>query len=155
ERRIAFAVGFAICEWLRGHILTGLPWNLVDSIWGAYTWPYLNDIGLSILQVTAWIGIYGLSFLTMLAIVLITSASRLCRLIALIGIIACTLFGGMRLMRTSTELSPVNLRLIQPSLDQRLKWLPSSFERNIELQLGLSNLEAERPLNAIIWPEAA
>lgn len=155
ERRIAFAVGFAICEWLRGHILTGLPWNLVASIWGAYTWPYLNDIGLSILQVTAWIGIYGLSFLTMLAIVLITSTSRLCRIIALIGIISCALFGGMRLTRTATELLPVNVRLIQPSLDQRLKWLPSSFERNIELQLGLSNLEAERPLNAIIWPEAA
>lgn len=155
ERRIAFAIGFAICEWLRGHILTGLPWNLVGSIWGAYTWPYFNDIGLSILQITAWIGIYGLSFLTMFAIVLITSTHRLCRIIALIGIISCAFFGGIRLMRTGTELLTVNLRLIQPSLDQRQKWLPSSFERNIELQLGLSSLEAERPLNAIIWPEAA
>ncbi|MES2607720.1 MAG: apolipoprotein N-acyltransferase [Pseudomonadota bacterium] len=155
ERRIAFAVGFAICEWLRGHILTGLPWNLVGSIWGAYTWPYLNDIGLSILQITAWIGIYGLSFLTMLVVVLITGTHRLCRIIALAGIIACALFGGMRLMRTPTELLPINLRLIQPSLDQRLKWLSSSFERNLELQLGLSSLEAERPLAAIIWPEAA
>lgn len=155
ERRIAFAVGFALCEWLRGHILTGLPWNLVGAIWGAYTWSYLNDIGLSILQITAWIGIYGLSFLTMLAVVLITSTHRLCRIIALAGIITCVLVGGVRLMRTPTELLPVNLRLIQPSLDQRLKWLPSSFERNIELQLGLSSLEAERPLSAIIWPEAA
>ena len=155
ERRIAFAVGFAICEWLRGHILTGLPWNLVGSIWGAYTWPYLNDIGLSILQITAWIGIYGLSFLTMLVVVLITGTHRLCRIIALAGIIACALFGGMRLMRTPTELLPINLRLIQPSLDQRLKWLSSSFERNLELQLGLSSLEAERSLAAIIWPEAA
>ncbi len=155
ERRIAFAVGFALCEWLRGHILTGLPWNLVGSIWGAYTWPYLNDIGLSILQISAWIGIYGLSFITMLAVVLITGTYRLCRIIALAGITACVLVGGMRLVRTPTELLPVNLRLIQPSLDQRLKWLPSSFERNIELQLGLSSLEAERPLRVIIWPEAA
>jgi apolipoprotein N-acyltransferase len=155
ERRIAFAIGFAICEWLRGHILTGLPWNLVGSIWGAYTWPYLNDLGLSILQITAWIGIYGLSFLTILAVVLITSTNRLYRVAALLGVISLTLFGGIRLMRTPTELLPVNLRLIQPSLDQRFKWLPSSFERNIELQLGLSSLEAERPLAAIIWPEAA
>ncbi|MES2253315.1 MAG: apolipoprotein N-acyltransferase [Pseudomonadota bacterium] len=155
ERRIAFAIGFAVCEWLRGHILTGLPWNLTGSIWGAYTWPYLTDIGLSLLQSTAWIGIYGLSFLTIVAVVLITSASRLCRILALAGIIGCALFGSIRLYRTPTELLPVNLRLIQPSLDQRLKWLPSSFDRNIELQLGLSSLEAERPLAAIIWPEAA
>jgi len=154
-RRIAFAIGFAVCEWLRGHILTGLPWNLTGSIWGAYTWAYVNDFGLSILQTTAWIGIYGLSFLTMLAVVLITSTSRVCRVLALAGIIGCALFGGIRLKRTPTELLSVNLRLIQPSLDQRLKWLPSSFEHNIELQLGLSSLEAERPLVAIIWPEAA
>jgi apolipoprotein N-acyltransferase len=91
----------------------------------------------------------------MLAVVLITGTHRLCRIIALAGITACVLVGGMRLVRTPTELLPVNLRLIQPSLDQRLKWLPSSFERNIELQLGLSSLEAERPLRVIIWPEAA
>lgn len=155
ERRIAFAIGFAVCEWLRGHILTGLPWNLIGSIWGTYTWPYLNDIGLSILQITAWIGIYGLSFLTILAIVFITGTNRLCKIITLAGIITCASFGGLRLTRTPTELLLINLRLIQPSLDQRLKWLASSFERNLELQLGLSSLEAERPLNAIIWPEAA
>ena len=155
ERRISFAVGFAFCEWLRGHILTGLPWNLTGSVWGAYTWPYANDLGLSILQSTAWIGIYGLSFMTILAVVLITSANRLCRAVALLGIVGFTVFGGMRLSRTTTELTPINLRLIQPSIEQRLKWAQGSFERNIELQLGLSSLEAERPLTAILWPEAA
>lgn len=155
ERRVSFAIGFSLCEWLRGHILTGLPWNLIGSIWGAYTWPYFNDIGLSILQLNAWIGIYGLSFLTILAVVLMTSKHRLCRILTLVCFTLCVFTGGIRLMRTETKLQPVNIRLIQPSLDQRLKWAESSFERNIELQLGLSSLEAERPLNAIIWPEAA
>lgn len=155
ERRIAFSVGFVVCEWLRGHLFTGFPWNLIGSVWGAYTLPGMNDLGLSILQMTSFIGVYGLSFLTMLAVVLITGTSRIARIIALNGIIVCSFLGGLRMNNAKTELLPVNLRMIQPSIDQRLKWLPESFEHNIELQLALSSLKAERPLNAIIWPEAA
>jgi apolipoprotein N-acyltransferase len=65
------------------------------------------------------------------------------------------MIGNVRLNQNQTELSAANIRLIQPSLDQHLKWLPERFERNLELQLALSSLEAERPLNAIIWPESA
>lgn len=155
ERRIAFAVGFAVCEWLRGHLFTGFPWNLTASVWGTYTIPQAHDFGLSILQITAWVGVYGLSFLTMLAIVIITGTSRIARILALTGIIVCSFLGGMHLQNAPTQLTPTNLRLIQPSIDQNLKWLPESFEHNIELQIALSSLQAERPLAAIIWPEAA
>ncbi|MDP3371390.1 MAG: apolipoprotein N-acyltransferase [Candidatus Paracaedibacteraceae bacterium] len=155
ERRIAFAVGFALCEWLRGHMFTGFPWSLIGSVWGAYTLPGMNDLGLSILQMVSFVGVYGLSFLTMLAVVLITGTNRTASIIALNGIIVCSFFGGLRMNDAKTELLPVNLRMIQPSIDQHLKWLPEKFEHNIELQLALSGLKAERSLSAIIWPEAA
>jgi apolipoprotein N-acyltransferase len=57
-RRIAaFAVGFFIAEWLRGHVLTGFPWLLPGYVWAP---------GEPISQLASLVGIYGLSLLTLL-----------------------------------------------------------------------------------------
>src|SRR5436309_8958995 len=57
-----FAVAWAAAEWGRGHALTGLPWNLVG-----YAWSGGFPGSLLVLQSVAWVGIYGLSFVTVLA----------------------------------------------------------------------------------------
>src|SRR4029077_7134604 len=57
-----FVVAWGASEWGRGHALTGLPWNLVG-----YAWSGGFPGSLLVLQSAAWIGIYGLSFLTVLA----------------------------------------------------------------------------------------
>ncbi len=57
ERVVILAIFWATAEWCRGHFFGGLPWGLSGYAWG-------NN--LPVLQVTAWIGIYGLSFLTLL-----------------------------------------------------------------------------------------
>ncbi|MGD9968506.1 MAG: apolipoprotein N-acyltransferase [Hyphomonadaceae bacterium] len=57
-RRIAaFATGFFVSEWLRGHILTGFPWLLAGYIWAP---------GEPISQLASVIGIYGLTLLSLL-----------------------------------------------------------------------------------------
>ena len=57
-----FAVAWCAAEWARGHVLTGLPWNLVG-----YAWSGGFPGSLAMLQSVAWVGIYGLSFVTVLA----------------------------------------------------------------------------------------
>ena len=61
-RIFAFAVAWTVAEWVRGHAFTGLPWNLIG-----YAWSGGFPGAILMLQSVAVIGIYGLSFLTVLA----------------------------------------------------------------------------------------
>ena len=58
----AFAIAWSAAEWARGHAFTGLPWNLVG-----YTWSGGFPGATAVLQSVAVVGIYGLSFVTVLA----------------------------------------------------------------------------------------
>src|SRR5438128_9684724 len=61
-RIFLFAVAWTAAEWVRGHAFTGLPWNLIGSTWsGGFPG------AIAMLQSVAWVGIYGLSFVTVLA----------------------------------------------------------------------------------------
>lgn len=55
RRVLIFALAWLAQEWLRGHILTGFPWNLV-----AYSWAPV----LPMVQTVSLIGSYGLGLLT-------------------------------------------------------------------------------------------
>src|SRR5262249_34532034 len=59
ERVVLTAIAWSASEWLRGHLLSGFPWNLIGYSWGDT---------LSVLQATSLIGSYGLSFVTVLAV---------------------------------------------------------------------------------------
>src|SRR3954462_4281658 len=56
-RVFLFTAAYALAEWLRGHILTGFPWNLPGYGWGA---------SLAMLQSVSLFGVYGLTLLTIL-----------------------------------------------------------------------------------------
>jgi apolipoprotein N-acyltransferase len=136
---------WCLMEWLRSYIFTGFPWNLIG-----YTW------GITMLQSTAWIGIYGLSFFTILWATSFASRSWKMIFSSTLIIVSLWTIGYIRLQQTSTlEYKDTNIRLVQASIPQQLKWLPEEREKNLSLYLTLSKLEAERPLKAIIWTEAA
>lgn len=141
---LKFSLLWFVAEWLRGHILTGLPWNLAG-----YMWP------LEILQICSVIGIYGLSFLTLLFLTSFSTQSRGYMLAWVSIFIVLFGWGQHRLTDHPTQLTGVNLRLVQASIPQNTKWLADHFRENFDKQLGLSAMEAERPLKAIIWSEAS
>jgi apolipoprotein N-acyltransferase len=161
-RILAFAIAWTIAEWLRGHAFTGFPWNLIG-----YAWSGGFPAGIFMLQSVSWVGIYGLSFLTVLASSLpallgahslapLSPARWLAPVItAALLILVPSIAGAIRLETLPTRSTGLWLRLVQPSIPQSLKWDPDAAEQNFKLLLDLSNGPATHSLAAVVWPEAA
>ncbi len=145
QQVLLFCGIWSLTEWLRGHILTGFPWNLVGYAWD-----------LPMLQVCAWVGIYGLSFLTIFLATIWVSKSRKIISISLLAAFTLWILGSHRAEQGhSLGDTGINMRLVQPSIQQEKKWSPEHLSKTVNLHIALSGLEAEKPLKAIIWPEAA
>jgi apolipoprotein N-acyltransferase len=161
-RICVFAVSWTAFEWLRGHILSGLPWNLIGYVW-AGGFPGV----LAMLQTTAWVGIYGLSFLTVAAasapaligepsLAPLTLSRRLLpALVTALLLLVPAAAGAVRLTLLGPADTGIWLRLVQPSIAESLKWDPLATESNFHRLVELSGAPAPHSLAAVIWPEAA
>lgn len=152
SRIFAFAASYAAAEWLRGHILTGLPWNLPAYSWGA---------SLQILQGTALLGAYGLSFLTILLgasfAELFAKPPRV-RLASATTALFCLIWfaGEVRLIETPVAMvAGVSLRIVQPDIPQDEKYRPELVRRNWQRLVDLTTQKTGASPTIVIWPEAA
>ena len=152
SRIFAFAVLYAAAEWLRGHVLTGLPWNLPAYSWGA---------SLQVLQSASLIGAYGLSFLTVLLgaslAELFAKPPRVRLASAMTALFFLIWFGGeARLIETPLAMvAGVNLRIVQPNIPQDEKYRRDLVRRNWQTLVALTTKKTDRQPSIIIWPEAA
>ncbi len=170
SRILALAVGLTVSEWLRGHILTGFPWNALGY---ALTEP------LALAQTASLIGLWGLTFL---AIAIFASPAALidrpstqatspmawlsrpwiAPALAVLTLVAMGVYGAVRLSHEPTRLvANVKLRLMQPNLQQDVKFNYSAKQAVMQKYLTLSD-RATGPASTgvkdatvLIWPESA
>jgi apolipoprotein N-acyltransferase len=156
-RILTLAVAWAATEWLRGHALTGFPWNLLG-----YAWSGGFPGALAVLQVTSIVGIYGLSLLTVLIAALPArlgdfgdrKAGAVVAAFLLLAVPAAA--GAWRLVDgPRRDVAGVTLRLVQPSIPQRFKNDRNALAANFQRLLALSAAPGADRVSAIIWPEAA
>jgi len=161
-RIIALAVTLTVAEWLRGHLLSGFPWNAFGY---ALTEP------LALAQSVALVGVWGLTFLSVAIFatpaVLIddpadTRHPRRALLIAVMLLAALTGYGLARLSTNPTEyVAGVKLRIMQPNLQQDDKFNYTAKTQVMERYLALSNRvtgpqsNGVQDFNLLIWPESA
>lgn len=154
-RILLFASVFAVFEYLRGHILTGLPWNLTGQALAG------SAIGA---QSAAWWGAYGLSLVTLLlasapAAGLQKNSTPRQVFGGLVISVAVTalLFavGAIRLTVVASAPNPeAYVRIVQPNIAQRDKINPDKWGDNFYRQLELSKGPGAKDLPLyIIWPE--
>ncbi len=157
HRVLGFALLMGAMEWVRGHALTGFPWNLPGYVW--IDW-------LPILQAASVVGLYGLTFLTLLVaaspaavVARDGQASRRAAVLpamALVAILAVTGWGLQRVPGAPVATVPdVQLRLVQGNIPQVEKWDPAFARRNFEVQRQLSVAEGFPAVTHVIWPETA
>lgn len=151
RRVFAFAGAFMLFEYARGHMLTGLPWNL----------PAQALAGLAVsAQAAAWIGAYGLSLVVLLiaaAPAAFAQEGRLVRGILLCAAGAGALFaaGALRLAAPDPGAhDDIFVRIVQPNIPQREKIDPRLYARNFMRNLDLSRGPSPGLLY-VIWPENA
>jgi apolipoprotein N-acyltransferase len=143
---LVLAVAWTAAEWLRGHVLTGFPWNLIGTVWTGL---------VPLMQPTAIVGLYGLGLLTVLVAGL-PATRRWPAIGAAIALVAIGLFwGAARIPETVATVPDVKLRLVQPNIPQTLKWDPVQREANFRRTLALTASAGLATRTHVIWPETA
>jgi apolipoprotein N-acyltransferase len=156
-RIIVLVMWWAIAEWMRGHVLTGFPWNLIGYAWA-------GDVpgGVYVLQAASAVGIYGLSLLTVLVAALparfgdISGNRKYAPYVALALLAALAGGGAVRLGHDDGAMVPgLAIRLVQPSIPQSLRNDPSEDVANFRRLLALTGSPAAVPAKLVVWPEGS
>lgn len=148
---LALAAAWLGAEWLRGHVLTGFPWNLAGTAWAGLP---------PIAGLAAFLGLYGLTALTVAVAALAGAARPALRHAALAAFaLAQVLHLLWPVLAPSrgdvAALDRPRLRLVQPDIPQSLKWDPRERQAHLQLTADLSLAPGVAAIDHVLWPETA
>ena len=149
---------WTIIEYGRSHLLTGFPWeNLAYSQYLQY----------NIIQVADITGIYGISFMIVMANAIFfnllsgdLSRSHAVKQLAALCLLMLTIYGYGHYrtgeIEASLKAAPrQEVALIQGNIDQNIKWNPGYQRDTIDIYRSLSLEAAPSEKGLIVWPETA
>jgi apolipoprotein N-acyltransferase len=148
----AFAAVWVLMEWLRSFVLTGFPWNLLGTVLA---------FRLELIQTASVWGTYGLSFVVLFwtgsfYLLLCRSERRISA--ALVLLILPVLLFGYGWLRCSSDRAirgDLTVRLVQPAIEQAMKWQGNALEENLGQYVTLSQQKGLDEVDFVVWGETA
>jgi apolipoprotein N-acyltransferase len=151
-RVLWFAGVLAGFEWLRGHVLTGFPWDLPGETWAAGSAPS---------QAASLVGAYGLTWVTlaMFATAAVAAEARAGKVAAGLALMALAGLYGFGAIRLASP-PPADprapwVRIVQPNVKQEARYDQSLFERILGQYVTLTRAPAAHRPDIVVWPEGA
>ena len=158
-KALVFAGCLSALEWLRGHVLTGFPWDLPGETWAAGSAPS---------QLAALVGAYGLTWITLAAICALSAPlivdrngrSFLCAGLGALALVGLYAFGLQRLSHAApADSAAPQVRIVQADIGQTMLEDAANYPAILARYLKLTALPPaqgadKRPI-VVIWPEGA
>ncbi|MGC6454952.1 MAG: apolipoprotein N-acyltransferase [Coraliomargaritaceae bacterium] len=159
---LALAGVWVLLEWLRSWLFWGFPWApLALSQWERPV----------VLQVAAWTGAYGISFLLIVfnlcvaQTLWIRATSRNRKLLtgwfspdlylALSLLIACIALFFKSLPDRDSACGQFSAGVVQPYISAELKWDDAREQENLETLWQMTRFVGQTECDVLLWPEAA
>lgn len=153
---LVYPVSLMLFEWLRGYVLTGLPWVQlgvahIDTYLAGYA-PVIGGIGMALL---ALIVSGALAYVVLQYFIQKNKAKLPYIKIAFSVVFTIYLFGFALGLIDWTEAAgdPVKVSMIQGNIPQSEKWKRENYRPTLDMYRQLS--QANYHSDLIIWPETA
>jgi apolipoprotein N-acyltransferase len=157
RRALMLTVAWGIAAWLRGHLFTGFPWNLVG-----YGWTGSDALA----QVASVFGMYGVNVLAVASATLAAGMAcgslrrRIASLVIALALPLAAWAGGMARLSEAPAVGAdtvpgVGLRIVQANIPQKEKWNGALIKRNFSRYMELSVKDRPAWVTDVIWPETA
>lgn len=166
DKVIFFAVAWVAAEIARGYVFTGFPWNLTG---------YALLSQLTLAQGASYIGVYGLSLVSVLVFsspyltikfyknsklpkVYKACISNLFAMPALLIFIFAMHWGANKIISNPTNFDKTKIRIVQPNIPQKEKFDLLRIGDHLFKYYRLTLQDPKTPdfvPDLIIWPEAA
>lgn len=153
------AAAWVALEMARARLLGGFPWSFL----GVSQYQLVP-----IIQIAAWTGVYGVSFLVAWLSLALYSAGRMIlqqptkrqvwqvEIIMPMLVVAGCYVGGFLAMNGGVKAgNTLHVTAVQPSVPQTLIWSPSEDARRFQELLNLSQQALTNETDLLVWPESA
>jgi apolipoprotein N-acyltransferase len=139
-------------EWVRAHLLGGFPWGTLG---------YSQYLRLPVIQIAELGGVHAVSFVLLAVNAAIAGCLVLPWRGALTGavlggtLVAATLAFGRARLAEPPRPGEVTVAIVQPSIEQPLKFDPSHAATTLGIYTSLTRLVSSDHPELIVWPETA